>query len=209
MPNFSEKMKKNSHWLIFIIAGTVLGFLFTQQFYLQKKIAGEVQPEGISDLAIQVLQLSKSNDGLKKEIAKLADEKQLSERSVFDRDTAASTLNKDIKKYQILTGDGAISGPGVEIKIERKMQLTQWVDLVNAIRNIGAEGIAVNSRRIIFNQGITDKDLSPPYTIDVVGNADLLYGSLSRRGGILDEIAQGQVTQKDLLILPSAQAGNR
>lgn len=198
-------MKNNFNFLIFITIGVLLGFLIIQQFYLQKKITQSSQPENISDLAFQVLQLNKSNEDLKKEIGELSEQKDMIEKSLFDRNTATQTLDKDLAKYKIISGQVEISGPGVQIKIDRKMKLEQMVDLLNAIRNIGAEAISINGKRISYSKGISEKDFSPPYKIEVIGNSDLLYSALSRRGGILDEVAQGEVLKKEMLILPAVQ----
>ena len=88
--------------------------------------------------------------------------------------------------------------------------------MINALRNIGAEGISINGQRFVINSffrktadGIflENSKLSSPYIIQTVGNSALIKESLLRKGGIIDQTEESgteikvSVEQKDNIIL--------
>ena len=79
------------------------------------------------------------------------------------------------------------------------------MDFLNALRNIGAEAIVINEKRIGPATGIGENTFSLPYRFQALGNKDILYEALTRRGGIIEQIGQGKVEKKDNLLLPAVK----
>ena len=87
--------------------------------------------------------------------------------------------------------------------MDKKITSTQLIDLINNLKNIDCEAIAINGQRLTGTSSITSGIFTPPMTINVVGDKDLLYNSLVRSGGIIEQIGFGQVTIVNDMTLPS------
>ena len=79
----------------------------------------------------------------------------------------------------------------------------QLIDLINTLKNIGADAITINEQRINNYSSIAQGVFNPPLVIKVIGDSELLYNSLNRSGGIIDQIGNGSVYIENNLVLPS------
>ena len=70
---------------------------------------------------------------------------------------------------------------------------TDILQIVNILRNAGAEAISVNNQRIVANTGIScigvvikinEEKIGSPYTIKAIGNQDNLESAINMVGGI-------------------------
>lgn len=186
-----------------LLAGVclVLGFIIVRQFYLQRQVKTVSEPETGNSIAVEVAELTKTNDKLRKEIDKLNSNLAKLEESASSSQKASDALQENLKIYKIDLGVTNVTGSGVEIYFSDKVDSTQVVDLVNALKNIGAEAISINDRRLGPKTSIESGLFYPPTTISAIGNADLLKESLTRPGGIMDQIGSGKVEKKDNLYL--------
>jgi uncharacterized protein YlxW (UPF0749 family) len=179
------------------VIGIILGFIISQQFHLHERISKTIQPGNENNLALEVSELIKTNEELAQEVSDLAKEHETLSRSATDAETANTALEENLKKYNIILGMSDVQGEGVEINFDSKINSTQLIDLLNAIKNIGADAIIVNDQRITPNTFINSGFFNPPTTIKVIGNKNLLYESLIRPGGIIEQIGYGNVNKKD------------
>ena len=189
--------------LTIIIVSICLGILVVRQLNLSQKINSEVKPETNQALAYEVSELFKSNQKLKDEVDKLQNEVTKLNQTYLDSKQANEALEEKITNYKIISGVSEIHGQGVKIQFDRKIASTQIVDLINNLKNIGVEAIAMNGQRIIATSSIANGVFSPPVTILAIGDKDLLYNSLNRSGGIMAQIGYGQVTVENDIIIPS------
>lgn len=186
------------------IIGIILGFFVSQQFHLHEKISKTIQPENENNLALEVSELIKTNEELSQEVKDLTNEHETLSQSAADAETANTTLEDNLKKYNIILGLSDVQGEGVEISFDSKINSTQLIDLLNAIKNIGADAIIVNNQRITPNTYINSGFFNPPVTIKAIGDKNLLYESLVRPGGIIEQIGFGKVDKKDNLVIEKA-----
>lgn len=196
-------MGKKSVLLVVMI---VCGYLLVQQLQVGGRIEQVTDPTKSNAISVEVAELIKGNKKLQEELRTLQDQKSsLTESSSSTSKTDAS-LSDQVQELKILTGDTIVTGQGVEISFDTSLQLTQLVDLINALRNIGAEAISINGTRIIGSTVTTSTMGEAPLTILAVGNKDVLHDSLLRRGGIMEQIgSDGQATTKDSLEIPAIQ----
>jgi len=120
-------------------------------------------------------------------------------------DEKASEVTKEIKQEisdnNILLGKSDVEGPGVKITLDDGIssfdkyssmdQLIHDADIVqviNDLRNAGAEAISVNGQRVVYNNyGLcagSNIDLNgikivTPFYITAIGNVDVLYNYLT------------------------------
>ena len=209
--------KKNI--LILTLIGIILGFLIIRQLYLTKQAEKIKTGEDNQMLALEISQLIKANSDLRLEMTNLSTTQEKYNKSLEDKKGASEELSKNLEKYKIISGVTKIAGQGVEIKIEGGIEQEQLVDLVNALRNIGVDGVSINSKRFIISSYFTKTaegiylggtKISAPYVVGVVGNGALVKESLLRRGGIIDQIKESgddikvDVEQKEEITLPAS-----
>jgi uncharacterized protein YlxW (UPF0749 family) len=175
-----------------LVAG-VLGLLVVVQ--LRGQAGGsELQSKSAQDLTTLVANVSTQNDRLRAEIATL--QGQLAELQA-DRATGATSLGQiqsDLGRIRAWTGLDPVAGRGVEISVSGEIDAAAVDDLLNELRNAGAEAIAIEEIRVTARTAISgvpgslDIDgflLRDPFTIRAVGRPETLVGSLTRAGGII------------------------
>jgi len=192
--------QKKDYILLGIIC-LLLGFFIIQQFYLHKKITGVSQPENESNLAIEVSELFKTNNLLKQEVDDLSIQHEKLSQSAQNAKSANDALEEDLTKYQVILGLKNVTGQGIDINFNDKVSSTQMVDLINAIKNIGCEVIAINDQRVVSNTSIGDGYFNSPTKVSVIGDKELLFQALERGGGILEQIGFGTVQKNDNLVI--------
>lgn len=199
------KESVNRHIIFVLVACVVMGFVLMRQFFWHKEVKRVTQPDIEEDMALQVSQLYKNTRNLSKEALKLEIEYTALNAAVKDRSTARVALEKALSEYMITNGDIAVYGPGIIINFDDDMDMVQITDLANAIRNIGADAIAINNIRITPKTGWDNNTFTGPITIKIIGDKNLLKSSLERRGGIMEIIGQGRIKTEDTIEIPVAQ----
>lgn len=172
--------------LIFVSVCFVLGFLLIRQFYATKELAKITQAEDNQLLTLEISHLIKADSDLRLEIKEQSVTLEKYEKALEDRKSAAEALEKDLEKYKIIAGVTKIEGPGVLIKVEGGLGKEEMVDLVNALRNIGIEGLSLNKKRIVLNSSFSGGQ--GPFIFEVIGNGPLIKEALERKGGIIEQI---------------------
>ena len=91
------------------------------------------------------------------------------------------------------------------------------LQIINALRNAGAEAISVNGQRIVNNSSVTcignvikinGEKVGTPFVINAIGSPSLLYGSITIKGGYLDILKSAGVqvkatqVEKDSIVIP-------
>ena len=178
-----------------LVAG-ILGFLVVGQ--LNGPSGGSaLQSKSAQDLTTLVANLNAQNDDLRAEISDL--QKQRDELRA-DRAGGATSLDQiqtDLARIRAWSGLDPVAGKGVRITITGEVGAASIDDLLNELRNAGAEAIAVEDVRVVARTtvggvpGSLDVDgllLRDPFTIRAIGKPEVLVGSLTRVGGIIAQI---------------------
>lgn len=199
-------MKKisDSKYVILLSATFLLGFLGVLQYRYNGYITTESNSDELESRAIRVSSLYEKNNELSGQVSTLEQQKNELEASFTNNTLASDILDKENLKYKIIVGLTEVTGPGVDLKITHKLKITQLVDLVNSIRNSGAEALAINNKRIIYNTPLDSFEGLDEYSISIIGDKDVIYDSLTRPGGVLEQITNGNAFKSDNLILPKA-----
>ena len=111
-----------------------------------------------------------------------------------------------MRRLRLYAGIDPATGPGVSIMVRGAIDGSGVEDLVNELRNAGAEAMSIETVRLVPGVVATgppgavsvgDKELGDPFTLNAIGAPDKLTGSLTRPGGI---IAQLSATQPDVIV---------
>jgi uncharacterized protein YlxW (UPF0749 family) len=188
-------LRIRSAQLILTIVCLAFGVLLMAQFRTQGKIAKTQLTESSADQAQIISNLYDANVTLRKEVVAL--EQQLRASDEGTSQARAAELAADLQKFRVVTGAAPAVGPGVELTIEADVRREDVQDLVNELRNAGAEALALNGQRVTFRSAVTTdrgaivldgRRLIAPYVFAAVGAPETLERALTRKGGLVSYI---------------------
>lgn len=209
-------MKKG--YIVVVVAMFALGFFGVKQFLMYPEIERIKTGESVSLVAGQISIVAKGNAENRKLLAALEVQKGQYADAVKSREEASKLLSTDIAGLRLVGGEVVASGTGVEIKIGQSIALPQMVDLVNTLKNIGADAIVVSGKRLVLGSYFTENEgrlylngeaLPEELVVEAVGEAGLLYDSLLRVGGFKEALNQAgindvTITKKEKLAVPTS-----
>ena len=179
------------------VVAFILGLLVVVQ--LRGQAGGSaLASKSAQDLTTLVANLNTENDRLRSEISTL--QIQLDELRA-DRAVGATSVGQlasDLARVRAWAGLDPIAGRGIEIRVAGEIDAGAVDDLLNELRNAGAEAIAIEDIRVIQRTtvsgvpGALDVDgvlLRDPFTIRAIGKPETLVGSLTRAGGIVAQLS--------------------
>jgi uncharacterized protein YlxW (UPF0749 family) len=215
-------MRTNAGAISASIIALFLGFAAVTQVQSQEVFSRSLNLETPASLTTLIANLSETNNELRNEIFDLRRDVSDAQSSVSTGTGTLSETQRQIRQLRVFSAQSAISGPGIAIRIEGLFDERALSDLVNELRNAGAEAISVNEVRVgpkSYFTGTADRaiavderPLRGPWTVRAVGAADVIYVAMTRTGGIIGQfelIYRGtrfDVTKETVLDLP-AQAG--
>lgn len=152
------------------------------------------------DLTLLIANLNTRNDQLRREIATLQSQLAALESGGSLGATSVNEIRAEIDRIRAWAGLDPVGGRGIEISVSGPITASAVEDLVNELKNAGAEAIAVEDVRVVpgtvFGGGggggdlsVDDTALGDAFTIQAIGTPDTLTGSLARAGGIIAQLA--------------------
>lgn len=194
-----------------------LGLLVVVQLRGQAGSAGLAQLSS-QDLTVLVANLNARNDQLRREVSLLEDELAALNQNRLRGDESIDELRADLRRVRAYTGLDPVGGPGVTISITGPIDGSGVEELINELRNAGAEAIGVEETRIVTGvvingppggASIAGALLGPTFELSAIGAPDKLTGSLTRSGGVIAQLAATEpgvtvtVTPVDRIELPA------
>ena len=174
-------------------------------------ISQSLTENGLRD---EVLKWKEKYDDTYKEL--LASEKGLEalRKEATQNDTTSQAKQEEIKQNNMLLGMTDVQGQGVEITLKDNLTAINdslsflnpsdvivhngdLIEVVNALKNAGAEAISVNGQRIVSSTSIScegtvininGEKIGSPFTIKAIGNSLLLYSALVRAGWFVERL---------------------
>jgi uncharacterized protein YlxW (UPF0749 family) len=199
----THSLRQPGNQLTVAAVTVLLGVLVVVQIRAQGGGSGldELSAPELTDL---VANLNTRNNQLRTEIASTELELAQLSGSQSRGETSLGQIQNDLARVEAWAGMRPVSGPGVEIVVSGPIPGAAVEDLLNELRNAGAEAIAVGGVRLVAasvvagepnDLSVEDTPLDDPFEIDALGNAATLTGTLTRAGGI---IAQFRATFPDV-----------
>ena len=183
----------------------VLGMLVVVQLRSQAGDEGLAQLSA-QDLTVLVANLNARNDQLRREGSMLERELGTLVDNRARGDVSVDELAADLARVRAYAGLDAVAGPGVTIAIDGPIDGPGVEELINELRNAGAEAIAVGDVRVVAGVVVTggpgetrigDEPLAAGFELAAIGAPDKLTGSLTRSGGVIAQLA---ATQPDVVV---------
>lgn len=185
-------MRGRSSQISLTVVAILLGLLLVMQLRTQGRIAKSVAAQSATDQATMISSLYDSNLNLRGEVEKLRSELSNYDGSPDQRDIVA--MIRELNNLRIINGLRETTGPGVQLTAIANLKAEDLQDLVNELRNAGAEAIALNGKRVVVKTAIyadgpalyVDGDqIGPPYVLLAIGQPDTLEKALLRKGGLV------------------------
>ena len=190
-------MRTSSGSIAVAAVALLLGVLAVSQFRSQDVYSRSLQLETPASLTTLIASLADKNSALRDEIFDLRLRVTAASGSVSTGQFSLTEGERQLAQLRVFAAQDAIVGQGISLTIDGSFDEKAMSDLVNELRNAGAEGIAINDRRIgprswfaPGTQGAVALDgtrLSGPWTIKAIGPADVIFVAVTRTGGIIGQ----------------------
>lgn len=211
-------MENRSAQIILAVVCFLLGIMLVVQFRTHTRIVRNTAALPVAEQATIIRNLVDANEKLRKEVLDLG--YQLDEYEMAVGRSELDRMVLDLNRLRIINGSSEVSGPGIEITVQGMLRPEDLQDLVNELRDAGAEAIAVNHHRVVINSSFTAGDggvlmngehlLRGPFVFQAIGNSEGLESAMIRQGGLLTVIQSSRpdieitVFHKSRLVLPRA-----
>lgn len=177
--------------------GLLLGVLAVSQFRSQDVYSRSLQLETPASLTTVIANLAEKNSALREEIFDLRRRVEAAQDAIATGKGSLAESERQIKQLLVFAALSAVGGPGVEVRIEGQFDERALSDLVNELRNSGAEALSVNDIRVgprsHFGPAsataltVDGGRVSGPWTVRAIGAPDVLSVALTRTGGIIGQ----------------------
>lgn len=186
---------------ILAIAAGVVGFLLVGQLEGPRRQATPLEAESEGNLARILADLNAEADALQNEIADLKVQLNELRRSSENEAAAAQAAEEQLRTLQVLAGTVPVTGPGVVVTIQDPNGLMTYdtiIDVVQELRDAGAEAISVNDQRVGASTAFAERDgrvtvdgvtIRSPFRIAAIGQPATLDGGLKIPGGAVDTVS--------------------
>lgn len=141
---------------------------------------------------------------------------------------ASENVKTSLEQNNMALGFTEVIGSGITItlkdaevatnKLDLSSSLVHYSDLIeviNALKNAGAEAVSVNGERIVNATAITcagniikinNEKVGVPFVINAIGSSEKLYGALTMHGGYIDKLIDDgvkvEIEKKDTITIP-------
>jgi len=175
----------------------LLGVLAVSQFRSQDVYSRSLQLETPSSLTTLIASLADKNRDLRDEIFDLRLRVTAASGSVSTGQFSLTEGERQLSQLRVFAAQDVIVGQGITVTVDGPFDEKAMSDLVNELRNAGAEGIAINDRRVgprswfaAGTQGAIALDgarVAGPWSIRAIGPSDVIFVAITRTGGIVGQ----------------------
>ena len=190
-------MRTNSGAIWASVIALFLGFAAVTQVHSQDVFSRSLNLETPSSLTTLIANLSETNNELRAEIFDLRRDADNAQNEVASGRGTLTEGQRQLQQLRVFSAESAVAGPGIVIRIEGAFDERAMSDLVNELRNAGAEAIGINEMRVgprSFFTGTPDhaiavdgRPLRGPWIVRAIGAEDVVFVAMTRTGGIIGQ----------------------
>jgi uncharacterized protein YlxW (UPF0749 family) len=196
----------------------LLGVLAIGQLNGQAGVPG-LSALSATELTQLIANLTTGNDQLRDEITQLQTQQSHLSDTKLRGATTVDELTTDLDNIRAWSGVTAVHGQGIVITIQGPIGGDGVQDLLNELRNAGAEAIAVDGVRVVTGivvagqpgqLSIENQPIGDAFEIRAIGSPQILTGTLTRTGGVIAQVgtaypdARLTVTPIETMTLPAS-----
>jgi len=211
-------MTRNVAQISLFVVGLLVGLLLIGQ------LRSQARPTEVSSLSAQELSqlietLSNRNAELRTALSDQRDTLREYQAAGPVGQSALQVSSEDLARITAFGGLAPVTGEGITLEVEGDLDSIALNDLLNELRNAGAEALAVDQIRITHRsvavQGgtsllVDDMPVGRRFTVSAIGSPEGLLSTIERPGGIIAQLEQFidasiVATQSDDLELPATR----
>jgi uncharacterized protein YlxW (UPF0749 family) len=197
----------------------LLGILAVGQLRGQAGVPG-LSALSATELTQLIANLTTGNDLLRDEIADLTRQEAHLTDARLRGETTVGELTADLARIRAWAGLTAVTGQGIAVTVRGQIGGDGIEELLNELRNAGAEAIAVDGVRIVAGTvvagapgalSVENAAIGEAFEVRAIGSPQILTGTLTRTGGVISLIgttypdASLTVTPVETMTLPATQ----
>jgi uncharacterized protein YlxW (UPF0749 family) len=189
---------RNAAQISLFAVGLLVGLLLIGQ------LRSQARPTEISSLSAQELSqlietLSNRNAELRTALSDQRDTLREYEAAGPVGQSAVDVSREDLRRITAFAGLAAVRGEGVSLQVDGDLDAIALNDLLNELRNAGAEALAVDQIRItnrsVATQGPTSllidgQPVDRRFILRAIGSPEGLLSTIERPGGIIPQLEQ-------------------
>jgi len=174
----------------------LIGLLLVGQLRSQARPT-EISSLSAQDLSTLIETLSNRNRELRSGLSDVREQLREYQLAEPQGQSALEVSREDLRRIAAFSGQTAVIGQGLSLRVNGELDPISVNDLLNELRNAGAEAIAVDQIRItarsvcVLGAGTLEIDstqIGRSFTIRAVGDPDGLLTALQRPGGIISQL---------------------
>lgn len=212
-------MRSRAGGLAIAAVALFLGLLVVSQFRSRDVYSRSLERETPQQLTTLIADLNDRNSQLRSEIVDLTLRLERAQGSVAGGRGAIEVAEQQLAQLEVFSARSRVAGPGIAVSIDGPFDERALSDLVNELRNAGAEAIAVNDARVgprtWFGAGtagsvlVDGANVHGAWTVRAIGAPEVLYVAMTRTGGIVGQFeliyqrTRFAVTRETALELPA------
>jgi uncharacterized protein YlxW (UPF0749 family) len=168
------------------------------------QLRSQARPIELANLSPQELStlietLSARNTELRDGLADLRDQVSDYERAAAEGQSSLAIGQEDLLRVEAFGGLGAVEGQGIVVEGEGSFDPTSVNDIIQELRNAGADAIAIDDIRItarsvaVLGTSAIEIDGVPigrAFTVTAIGSPGGLTTAMTREGGLLQLLEQ-------------------
>jgi len=190
-------MKSNAGVIAVTIVALFLGVLAVTQIQAQEVYSRSLQLETPASLTTLIANLSERNNAIREESLDLRHRADTARDAIANGRGSLVEAERQLSQLKVFAGMSAVTGGGITVRIDGSFDERALSDLVNELRNAGAEAIAVNTVRVgprSHFSATPDRSLTVdsvavrgPWQVRAVGSTEVMYIAMTRTGGIIGQ----------------------
>jgi uncharacterized protein YlxW (UPF0749 family) len=217
-PRPSGRVATGSRLAVAAVAG-LLGVLVIGQLRGQAGVPG-LSALSATELTQLIANLNAGNDRLRDAVGDLSRQEQKLIESRDRGQTTVGDLTDDLARIRAWAGLTPVTGQGISILVSGPIGGDGVEDLLNELRNAGAEAIAVDGVRVVTGTvvagapgglSVENAAIGDTFEIRAIGSPQILTGTLTRTGGVIAQVsttypdARLTVTPLEAMTLPATE----
>ena len=194
----------------------VIGLALVAQFRSQARPT-ELTSLPVAELSTRIQTLSDANAQLRTALSEQRSLLAEYQAAGAQGSSALDVSREELRRIRAYSGLAPVEGQGIVVHVNGALDAIALNDLVNELRNAGAEALAVDETRLTArsvvvegprNLEIDGVPIARTFTLGAIGDPDGLVAALQRPGGIvaqLEQFVRASITiaQTDTLRLPA------
>ena len=203
---------KNGKLIVTVTIGLMCliltALIFVQVKTISQTDISELEIMRESELKTEITTLKTKYDEVLEKIKENNDKILEYENASIKGEEASELLQKELKETEDLLGKNNVTGDGIVITMTNTgttvISAADLLELVNILRDAGAEAISINEHRIVYDSYISyisgnyitvkGERIVAPFTIKAIGNTTYLESAVAQKkyGYIDTKISEGK-----------------